>query len=206
MSIWYSCGGPGLRACEASETVPGSRGRWRRFRALVLNCKSRKRTSFGRTSTNLKDFGSFGKLSSRSFQRRHNQGNRSRVLKSYGHLCEFLHTAVNVPQSFRQRGVLLLTHTTTSLLITSTLVWTLFESQEDQLLHTPHQAVSVLVREVHGEPKAHVQLQEAIQDCAQALSHAKQHQDGPAAQVRTARATLISLWRQKYGRPRRKKK
>ena len=111
-----------------------------------------------------------------------------------------------VPQSFRQRGVLLLTHTTASLLITSTLVWTLFESQEDQLLHTPHQAVSVLVREVHGEPKAHVQLQEAIQDCAQALSHAKQHQDGPAAQVRTARATLISLWRQKYGRPRRKKK
>ena len=145
----------GLRACPSSvrDRVPGSSGHhWRRFWAFVLNRKSRKQTPFGRTLTDSKDFGSFGKPRDGSFQQRHNMGNRSRVLKSYGHLCESLHTSVTegwgprspgVPQSFWQRGVLLLTHRTTSLLITSTLFRTLCKSQGDQLPHTPHLAVPI---------------------------------------------------------------
>ena len=147
----------GLRACPSSvrDRVPGSSGHhWRRFWAFVLNRKSRKQTPFGRTLTDSKDFGSFGKPRDGSFQQRHNMGNRSRVLKSYGHLCESLHTSVTegwgprspgVPQSFWQRGVLLLTHRTTSLLITSTLFRTLCESRGDRLPHTPHQAVPVSI-------------------------------------------------------------
>ena len=43
------------------------------------------------------------------------------------------------------RGVRLLTHRTTSLLITSTLFRTLCESRGDRLPHTPHQAVPVSI-------------------------------------------------------------
>ena len=80
---------------QASVTVPGSSGHWRRFRAFVLNHKSRKQTPFGRTLTDSKDFGSFGKPRGGSFQQRHKMGNRLRVLKSYGHLCESLYTSVS---------------------------------------------------------------------------------------------------------------